>query len=245
MWPFNHPLGQFDLPSDLVYNIERWADEVPLHEIAAMSPADFGSLIHQNERLGERAVRAAGQMPALELKHSLQPIAHDLIKIRLELRKGFEWSEKLHGAIEAFWVWVEDEENLTILQLARVIVRPTTRSLVQEFTVPVTSRPNMLHVRIVSDRWMGSEDFHEIPLDHVVMPSAPPPPLPLLDLPLLSTKDAFSKLPAAQHTYSQTLPTLDPIQTQAFHTLHHSASNALVCAPSAQSRGVLLEAAIW
>lgn len=245
MWPFNHPLGQFDLPADLVYNIERWADDLPLHEVAAMSPADFGTLIKQNERLGERAVRAAKQMPGLELKYTLQPVAHDLIRIRLEMRKAFEWSEKLHGAIEAFWVWIEDEEGMTILQISRVIVRPTTRSIVQEFTVPVTGRPKQLFARIVSDRWMGSEDFHEIGLEHVVMPPTPPAHLPLLELPLLSTRDAFSKLPAAQHVYAQTLPTLDPIQTQAFHTAHHSSANALLCAPSAQSRGILLESAIW
>lgn len=245
MWPFNHPLGQFDLPADLMYNIERWADDVPIAEIAAMSDAEFGALVHQNERLGERACRAARAMPALEISHSLQPIAHDLLRVRLELRRAFEWSEKHHGTTEAFWIWVEDAENLAILQLTRVLVRSTTTILFQEFVVPISAVPVKLHARALSDRWIGTDDAHLIPLDQLVMPPPPLPHLPLLDLPLLSTRDAFSKHPLVQAAYATDTPSFDPVQTQAFHTLFHTASNVLVCAPSAQSRGILLELAIW
>lgn len=228
-----------------MYNIERWADDVPISEIAAMSDAEFGALVHQNERLGERACRAARQLPALEITHSLQPIAHDLLRVRLELRRHFEWSEKHHGTTEAFWVWVEDAENLAILQVARVLVRPSTTALYQEFIVPITSVPVKLHVRAVSDRWIGTDDAYLIPLDQLVMPSTPPPHLPLLDLPLLSSKDAFSKHPLIQQAYATDTPVFDPVQTQVFHTAFHTANNALVCAPSAQSRGIVLELAIW
>lgn len=245
MWPFNHPLGQFDLPADLMYNIERWADDVPISEIAAMSDADFGALVHQNERLGERACRAARQLPALEITHSLQPVAHDLLRVRLELRRQFEWSEKHHGTTEAFWVWVEDAENLSILQVSRLLVRPSTTVLYQEFIVPITSVPVKLHARAISDRWIGTEDAYLIPLDQLIMPSFPPPHLPLLDLPLLSSKDAFGKHPSIQQAYSTDTPAFDPVQTQVFHTAFHTANNALVCAPSAQSRGIVLELAIW
>ncbi|GAA5829196.1 hypothetical protein JCM11251_004156 [Rhodosporidiobolus azoricus] len=245
MWPFAHPLSQFTLPADLLYNIERWADEVPIADVAASSPADFGALIHQNERLGGFAVSAAKQFPSLEISSSLQPLAHDLLRICLELRKAFDWSEKQHGSLEAFWVWVEDEENLSILSLARVLVRPHTKVLQLQFTIPVTTAPKSLCVRAISDRWIGAEEEQYVDLEGLVLPPPPPPHLPLLDLPLLSSYDAFSKEPRLQQIYGKETPTLDPVQTQAFHSVFHTASNVLLCTPSAPSRGTLLELAIW
>ncbi|BGP18968.1 hypothetical protein JCM10213_002613 [Rhodosporidiobolus nylandii] len=245
MWPFAHPLAQFELPADLIYNIERWADEVPIAEIAGMSPSEFGSLVHQNERLGTLAVRAAKQFPSLEISSSLQPLAHDLLRIRVELRKAFEWSEKHNGSLEAFWVWVEDDENLAIVGLSRVLVRANTKTLQLQFTIPVSSAPKALYVRAISDRWIGAEEEHYVDLEGLVLPPPPPPHLPLLDLPLLSPQDAFSKHPRLQELYGRETPTLDPVQTQAFHSVFHTAANVLLCTPSAPSRGTLLELAMW
>ncbi|SCV72482.1 BQ2448_4019 [Microbotryum intermedium] len=245
LWPFSHPLAQFDLPSELMYNIELWADDVLLPEVASMSDADFGTLIHQNERLGGFATKAAKQFPSLGISYSLRPVAHDLLRVRLELRRSFEWSEKHHGTVEAFWVWIEDEKGLSILGIARVVVRPTTNVLVQDFVVPVSSVPKALHARVISDRWIGSEEVQTIPLEHLSMPPLPPPHLPLLDLPLLSSRDAFGKDDKPLQAYANDTPVFDPVQTQSFHSFHHSASNTLLCAPSAHSRGVVLELAIW
>ncbi|GAA5891840.1 hypothetical protein JCM5296_003246 [Sporobolomyces johnsonii] len=245
MWSFSHPLAQFDLPSDLIYNIERWADEIPIHEVAAMSDAEFGAIVHQNERLGGFATRAARQMPSVEISTSLQPLAHDLLRVRLDLRKAFEWSEKHHGSAEAFWVWVEDEENLSILQLARILVRPHTTNMRVSFTIPVTTAPKALYVRAISDRWIGAEEEYVVDLEGLVLPPPPPPHLSLLELPLLSAFDAFNKHPRLRQLYEQETPTFDPVQTQAFHSVFHTSSNVLLCAPSAQSRGTLFELAIW
>lgn len=245
MWSFNHPLGQFDLPAEVLYNIERWADDIPIEQIGTMSPADFGSLIHLNERLGERAVRAAKQMPYAELTHTLQPVTHDLLRITLEIWPNFEWSEKQHGSIEAFWVWVEDEAGLEILQWSRIVMRPSTRVVRQEYVVAVSSIPKSLTARVISDRWLGAEYEYPISLSDIVMPDAPPPHLPLLDLPLLSYREAFSRCPLVLQAYKSASPTFDPVQTQAFHSVFHTSSNVVICAAGAQSRGVLLEMAIW
>ncbi|BGP22414.1 DNA/RNA helicase, DEAD/DEAH boxtype [Rhodotorula toruloides] len=245
MWPFAHPLAQFDLPADLLYNIERWADDVPISEVAAMSDADFGALVHQNERLGGFATRAARQLPALFISSTLQPLAHDLLRVRIELQKSFEWSEKHHGAIEAFWVWLEDEENLCILGLARSLIRPHTTAVQLQFTVAITAAPKSFYVRAISDRWIGAEEELFVDLATLVLPPPPAPHLPLLDLPLLSPHDAFAGLPHLQQLYGRDSPTFDPMQTQAFHTIFHTASNALVASPSSASRATLLELAMW
>jgi antiviral helicase SLH1 len=245
MWPFNHPLGQFDLSADLMYNIERWADDLSVNEISAMSDAEFGTLVHQNERLGGVAIKAAKAMPSLSISHSLQPLTHDLLRVRLQLGRQFDWSEKYHGGAEAFWVWIEDEQNLAILQMTRVLVRPSTTIIYHDFVVPITSTiPSSLHIRVVSDRWMGAEDVHTIPLNDLVMPLPPPPHLPLLDLPLLSSEDAFAQS-TLRDLYTKETPTFDPVQTQCFHSLYHTPHNSLICSPSASTRGTLLELAIW
>ncbi|GAA5928999.1 hypothetical protein JCM3775_006708 [Rhodotorula graminis] len=245
MWPFSHPLAQFSLPPDLLYNIERWADDIPITDIAVMSDADFGALVHQNARLGSFAVAAARQFPSLAISATLQPLAHDLLRVRIELRKTFEWSEKQHGSLEAFWVWVEDDENLSILQLARTLVRPHSTTIHLTFTIPVAKAPKSLCVRAISDRWIGAEEEHYVDLDGLVLPPVAPPHLPLLDLPLVATGDALGKQPHLRDLYGHETPTLDPAQTQAFHTVFHSSSNVLLCSPSAPSRGTLLELAMW
>ncbi|GAA5908844.1 uncharacterized protein JCM6883_004186 [Sporobolomyces salmoneus] len=245
MWSFVHPLAQFGLPADLLFNIEKWADDLPIYEIASMPDAEFGAIIHQNERLGGFATRAARQLPSVEISTSLQPLSHDLLGVRIELRKAFEWAEKHHGTAEAFWVWVEDDQNMSILQMARILVRPHSNVIRINFTIPVTTVPKPLYVRAISDRWIGAEEEYVVDLEGLVLPPAPPPHLPLLDLPLLSAFDSFTQHPALRELYGQDSPTFDPVQTQAFHSVFHTSSNVLVCSPSAPSRGTLLELAIW
>lgn len=245
MWAFAHPLAQFDLPADLLYNIERWVDDVPIEEVASMSDANFGTLVHQNERLGGFAVRAARSLPSLSIQPSLQPLSHDLLRVRLELTKTFEWSEKHHGSLEAFWVWVEDEDNLSILQLARVLIRPHTKTANLQFTIPVSAAPKSLCIRAISDRWIGAEMEQYVDLAGLVLPPPPMPHLPLLDLPLLSKRDAFSSHPQLAALYSQGTPSFDPIQTQVFHSIFHSSTNILLCTPSTATRDALLDLAIW
>ena len=242
LWSFKNPLRQFDLQSDLLYSIDRWADEYTPADIIAMTASDFGALVHQNERLGAVAIAAARQLPSLAVAHSLQPVSHDLLRVRLDLSPKFDWSEKRHDTVEAFWVWIEDATQQTILQVARVVVRESTTRLVQHFVVPVGQTPGSIFVRIVSDRWLNDEEPHLIDLGHLVMPPEPPLALPLLDLELLQVRSAF-KDPQIRDAFFH--PAFDPVQTQAFHTVFHSSNNALVCAPSAPSRGTLLELAIW
>lgn len=245
MWPFNHPLGQFELSADLMYNIERWADELSINEISTMSDTEFGTLIHQNERLGGVAIKAARAMPSLSISYTLQPLSHDILRVRLELGRQFEWSEKYHGTVEAFWVWIEDEQNLAILQMTRILVRPSTTTIYQDFVVAVTGlMPASMHIRVVSDRWMGAEDVHSIPLSNLIMPLPPPPHLPLLNLPLLLAEDAFAES-TLRKLYTSETPTFDSVQTQCFHSLYHTSNNSLICSPSAPARGTLLELAIW
>lgn len=69
MWGFDHPLSQFDLPANVLYNIQEWADDYEVVDLASMTAADLGNLIHMNERLG-------GNRP--ESGEAISPFCHQI-----------------------------------------------------------------------------------------------------------------------------------------------------------------------
>ena len=42
---------------------------------------------------------------------SAQPITSGILRVTLLLTPAFEWSDRIHGSVEPWWVWVEDGEN--------------------------------------------------------------------------------------------------------------------------------------
>ncbi|CAG8760424.1 16710_t:CDS:1, partial [Acaulospora colombiana] len=154
IWGYQHPLEQFDLSPDVRYNLGRWADELEIQELASQTAAELGHLIHLNERYGAFLLKAAKQFPSLHLSTKLRPLSHDLLEIRLRIVQNFSWSTKVHGSVEPFWIWIEDEHGLQILQLSRVAFRQTTDITKLEFIIPLpTPKPDFLTVRAISDRW--------------------------------------------------------------------------------------------
>ena len=52
LWPFDHPLKQFQLKADTLHMLSRWADEYTVAELAEMSAADGGKLLRLNATHG-------------------------------------------------------------------------------------------------------------------------------------------------------------------------------------------------
>jgi antiviral helicase SLH1 len=236
MWPFEHPLAQFDLSQEVLYNLQHWADELSVAEIAAQNAAELGQLIHMNERHGTALVKAAKQFPTVVLTHLLRPLSSDLLKICIHVAKDFEWSMRLHGSAEPFWLWVEDHEGVEIIQWSHLLLRQNTAALEIDFVIPIrgSKPPSSINIRFMSDRWMGAEDEVSISLESLVMPKFSDCHTPLLDLPFLpgsAVKDAV-----AHH-----LPFRDfnGIQTQCFWTLAHTNQNTLICAPTGCGKSTL------
>lgn len=244
MWPFDHPLAQSSLSPDTIFNLTRWADEVEISELANMSAADLGEMIHLNERLGGFVRQAARQFPALRIEHALRPLTHDLLRIVIDVSRAFEWKERMHGGLEPFYVWIEDEAGIEILQWANVLFRPHTSTTTLSFVVPISKpQPRWLSIRWISDRWLGSEDSIPLRLDSLIMPAPPSPHLALLDLPLLPISALQD--PVLSALYSQKLAAFNALQTQCFHTLMHSRANTLLCGPTASGKSTIAQMAIW
>lgn len=244
MWPFDHPLSQATLTQDTMFNIQRWADEMEITDLACMPAREIGDLIHLNERIGGAVRTAARQFPHLELSYDLKPITHDQLKVRIDVKRSFEWNDRAHGGVEAFYIWIEDK---IILQWSRILVRPTTQQSKLAFTLSVASpKPAGLTIRWISDKWLGAEGSVWASFDELVMPAPPPPTSPLLDLPLLTVAEGLARLPSeTRHAYLSRFMAFNAIQTQAFHTAMHARANMLLCAPAASGKSTLVEMAIW
>lgn len=245
IWPFDQPLRQFSLKQDVLYGLERWADEYTVADLAAMSAAELGELVHLNERHGSAILDAAKQFPTVEITHKLRPLGSNVLKICARVNRMFNWSSKIHGSVEPFWLWVEDHEGLSILQLAHLIFRQSTEYLDVDFviSIPDSKPPPSATIRFVSDRWMGAEDDVVIPFDNLIMPSSSECHTPRLDLPYL-------RLTALHHSglekaLSSQLRNFNAIQTQVYWSLTKTRYHSLVCAPAGCGKSLMGSIAIW
>jgi antiviral helicase SLH1 len=245
LWPFDQPLKQFDLKPDIFYSLERWADEWSVAELASHNAADLGQLVHLNERHGSAILSAAKQFPTVQIGYDLRPLGSDVLKIRVRIHRAFIWNPKIHGAGEPFWLWVEDHEGLTILQLSHLMFRQNSDTLYVDFliSIPDGHPPPSVTIRFVSDRWMGAEDEVSIDLDSLVMPSPSNAHSPVLDLPFLSVP-ALGNSSLERHL-SNRLHSFNAIQTQVLWVLLHTNLHSLVCAPSGCGKSLVGRILIW
>lgn len=239
LWPYEHPLRQFELRAETLYRIQEWADEWSVQELLTLDAASLGELVHLNEPQGQAILKAAKQFPLLQVDYNLRPLGFDVLNISVRLTRNFSWNPRLHGNVEPFWIWVEDHEGLTILQLVHLIIRPTTESTKFDFiiTIPNGIPPPFVTLRVVSDRWIGAEDEVQVPLESLVMPVSSRSHTPLLPLPLLST--SVIQNPVLEASLSQAVPTFNAIQSQAFWISMNTCYHTLLCAPGGNGKSTM------
>jgi antiviral helicase SLH1 len=245
LWPFDQPLKQFDLKADIFYGLERWADRYSVAELAVMSSADLGELVHMNERHGAAIQSAAKQFPTVHIGYDLRPLGSDVLKIATTFTRAFNWSSKIHGSAEPFWVWVEDHDGATILQLSHLLLRQTTELVEVDFVISIIDGvpPPSVTIRFVSDRWMGAEDEISVPLESLTMPASSSSHTPRLDLPFLPLSVLHT--PALEDLFSSRLHSFNAIQTQIIWSLLQTRLHALVCAPAGSGKSIIGQLLIW
>ncbi|KAF9534180.1 Sec63 Brl domain-containing protein [Crepidotus variabilis] len=244
-WPFENPLRQMKLKSETLYSLERWADDMSIRELANYDPAALGRLVHLNEQHGLAIVNAAKQFPFLELRHHLQPVTPEVLKITIDITPSFDWNPKLHSG-ETFYVWIEDQKGVNILQLTHIAVQHNTETIKAVFFILVRSgeATGTLQLRWISDRWAGAEDNIPIALDTLIMPTTSTTSTKLIQLPFLLIQDIGGPtlfknvLPTSKHT-------LNSIQTQAFWNTVYAKHNSLLSAPMGSGKSTLIQLAAW
>lgn len=246
LWPFDQPLRQFkNLKSDVLHNLERYADDYSPSDLAALSALELGNLLHLNEIHGNALLKAAKQFPTFSMEYKLRPLGADILRIIVQTKRMFTWNDQVHGNIEPVWLWIEDEDGKFILQLARLAFRKNTEHLDTDFVISIPNGrpPPKVTIRYVSDKWLGAEDEVEVVLATLKMPKASESYTPRLDLP-------FLPLSAVQHAklekrLTEHIHGFNAIQSQTLWSLLNTRLHSLVCAPTGSGKSVLGRTLIW
>ena len=246
LWPFDNPLKQFQgLKADVFYNLERFADEYTVAELAAMGATEIGELVHLNQTHGAAIRDAAQRFPTVAITYNFRPLGPDVLKISARVTRKFKWDSKTHGSVEPFWLWVEDHEAFTIFQLSHLILRPTTDALDVDFiiSIPNSQPPPSVTIRFVSDKWMGAEQEILVSFEDLVMPTLSDCHTPRLDVPFLSLDVLRNQ--ALQDALAAQIYCLNGMQSQTVWSLINTRLHSLVCAPAGSGKSLLGQLVLW
>jgi antiviral helicase SLH1 len=245
MWPYDHPLNQVStLQKDTLYNLRRHADETEIPILREMEPKELGELIHMNESHGLAVKNAAQSLPMIDVTYALRPLSNDILEVHVTITPTFKWNPKVSTSAEPFYIWIQEEEGINILQWRSVLLRQSTTSVELDFALSFEEElPQSLTIVSASERWLGSGEEKLITLEGVRMPTLAPTHTRLLDIPFLNIRCLDDS--SLVDMYRNHVNTLNGIQTQAFWTLYHTNMNTLVSAPVGSGKTFLGEMAIW
>lgn len=242
IWHFQHPLRQFSALK--VEHCQRLEElKLGIDELVHMDANEIGEAIRQ-QRLGSQIMRYVRQIPYLEVETRVQPITRDVVKITLDLYPEFDWNPKVHGSVEPFHIWVEGPDNMEIFHAEYFLLHhKKAKEMHQlELVVPVSNpAPSQYFVRVVSDRWLGSESVYPISFKQLILPDDHPPHTKLLPLTPLPVSALYNE--GAQKMYKK-FTHFNSVQTQVFHVLYHTDENVLLGAPTGSGKTIVGELAM-
>ncbi|THH12262.1 hypothetical protein EW145_g150 [Phellinidium pouzarii] len=243
IWPFHHPFDQLGdtLRQDVMVGLRRWADDYSVADLAQMTAHELGELVHLNEYHGAALLRVAREFPTIDLSYELRPLTSDLLRVAVHAKRSFKWGPKRKDTMEPFWIWIEDEDGVDILQLSHIVFRQSTNQVDTDFIIQISDAKSLLGltIRYVSDRWMGAEDEIPVVLSSLIKPQPFESFTRILSLPFLQL-DALEN-DALKWAFSAKLQSLNTIQTHSFWGLVNVSQNSLLCAPSGSGKSVLAQ----
>ncbi|KAG9146680.1 hypothetical protein Leryth_005025 [Lithospermum erythrorhizon] len=242
MWGVQTPLRQFHgIPNEILMKLEK--KDLAWDRYYDLSAQEIGELI-RFPKMGRTLYKFIHQFPKLNLAAHVQPITRSVLKVELTITPDFQWEDKVHGFVEPFWVIVEDNDEEYILHHEYFLLK---KQYIEEdhnltFTVPIYEpQPPQYFIRVVSDRWIGSQTVLPVSFRHLILPEKYPPPTELLDLQPLPVTALRNPLYEALY---QEFKHFNPVQTQVFTILYNSDDNVLVAAPTGSGKTICAEFAI-
>eukprot|EP01107_Rhizomastix_libera_P003769 TRINITY_DN1648_c0_g2_i1.p2 TRINITY_DN1648_c0_g2~~TRINITY_DN1648_c0_g2_i1.p2 ORF type:complete len:2183 (-),score=603.76 TRINITY_DN1648_c0_g2_i1:51-6599(-) len=245
MWLSQSPLRQFrSIPEDIVHRLER--QDFELDHLYPLTSQDLGSLVN-SPQFGHQLFTHVHAFPKLEVFVGVQPITRSVLRIELAISPDFAFNVAVHGPALGFHVLVEDGDCEQLLHHEFFVLKHKYSQAGEphllSFTVPIFEPlPPQYFIKIVADRWMGSEIVLPVSLRHLILPEKYPPHTELFDLrPLPITSLGVPQYIAL---YNDRISSLNPIQTQTFPALYDSNENVLVAAPATSGKTFCAELAM-
>ncbi|KAJ8543596.1 hypothetical protein K7X08_006119 [Anisodus acutangulus] len=242
MWSVQTPLRQFHgIPNEILMKLEK--KDLAWERYYDLSSQELGELI-RFPKMGRTLHKFIHQFPKLNLAAHVQPITRSVLRVELTITPDFQWEDKVHGFVEPFWIIVEDNDGEYILHHEYFMLK---KQYIDEdhtlnFTVPIYEPlPPQYFIRVISDRWLGSQTVLPVSFRHLILPEKYPPPTELLDLQPLPV--TALRNPSYEALY-QDFKHFNPVQTQVFTVLYNSDDNVLVAAPTGSGKTICAEFAI-
>lgn len=243
MWLSMTPLRQFTkIPMEVIKKIEK--KDFPWERFYDLGTKEIGELIHM-PKMGKTLHKFIHQLPKLELSTHIQPITRSTLSVELTITPDFQWDEKIHGSSEAFWILVEDVDSEIILHHEYFLLKNKYASdehVIKLFVPVFEPLPPQYFIRVVSNRWLGSETQLPVSFRHLILPEKNPPLTELLDLQPLPV--SALRNPDFEALYKDKFPYFNPIQTQVFNTLYNSQENVFIGAPTGSGKTICAEFAV-
>ncbi|OTA91679.1 hypothetical protein M434DRAFT_397071 [Hypoxylon sp. CO27-5] len=244
VWPFRHPLHQFDLPKPVLNQLDA-KHTLTIEALRDMEAAEIGNLVHNNNA-GKKIAKIIEHFPTVSVDAEIAPLNRDVLRIKLYITPDFRWSDQIHGTSESFYIWVENSETSEIYHHEFFILN--RKKLYDDhelnFTIPLSDPlPNQIYVRAVSDKWLGAETVNPVSFQHLIRPDTESVYTDLLNLQPLPI--SALKNPALEEIYAKRFQYFNPMQTQIFHTLYHTPANVLLGSPTGSGKTVAAELAMW
>ncbi|WKX97568.1 hypothetical protein Q1695_013326 [Nippostrongylus brasiliensis] len=243
-WQSLNPLHQFKkIPTEIVRSIDK--RNYSFERLYDLDQHQLGELIRM-PKMGKPLYKFIRQFPKLEMTTLIQPITRTTLRIELTITPDFQWDEKVHGSAEGFWIFVEDVDGELILHHEYFLLKQkfcTEEHVIKMFVPVFDPLPPLYFVRVVSDRWLGSETVLPISFRHLVLPEKYPPPTELLDLQPLPISALNNKNFEAVFL-AKKIKIFNPIQTQVFRTVYENNDNVLIAAPNGSGKTACAELAI-
>ncbi|KAG6094817.1 hypothetical protein E4U30_002989 [Claviceps sp. LM220 group G6] len=244
IWPFQHPLHQFDLAKPILNKLDA-KNNLTIETMKEMDPAEIGSLVH-NHSAGKNIAKILNHFPTVHVEAETAPLNRDVLRVKLHVIPDFQWKDQIHGTSESFYIWVENSETSEIYHHEFFILNRKKLHDDHElnFTIPLSDPlPTQIYVRAVSDRWLGAETVTPVSFQHLIRPDTESVYTELLNLQPLSI--SALKNPGLEEIYAQRFQYFNPMQTQIFHTLYHTPANVLLGSPTGSGKTVAAELAMW
>ncbi|WZZ46843.1 hypothetical protein YC2023_043102 [Brassica napus] len=216
MWSVQTPLRQFHgIPNEILMKLEK--KDLVWERYYDLSSQELGELI-RSPKMGRPLHKFIHQFPKLVLAAQVQPITQNC-----SAGGAHNYTRLPVGRKDSQKQYISEDHTLT-------------------FTVPIFEPlPPQYFVRVVSDKWLGSQTVLPVSFRHLVHPEKHPPPTELLDLQSLPV--TALRNPNYESLY-QDFKHFNPVQTQVFTVLYKTYDNVLVAAPTGSGKTICAEFAI-